>query len=194
MIECQKQLQNDKGNQELERKIVQYNNMQMAKKISLNSAYGALSNQYFRFYSDDLAEAITLSGQVSIQWAMNRMNEYLRKLLGTDKDYVIASDTDSLYIEMEDLVNKFVPDKTTAEKVDFLDQVCEGKIQPYIDKFYGELATEMNAFEQAMAMKREAIAESAIWTGAKRYIMSVWNNEGVAFKEAKFIWYQKNTL
>ena len=186
MIECQKQLQNDKGNQELERKIVQYNNMQMAKKISLNSAYGALSNQYFRFYSDDLAEAITLSGQVSIQWAMNRMNEYLRKLLGTDKDYVIASDTDSLYIEMEDLVNKFVPDKTTAEKVDFLDQVCEGKIQPYIDKFYGELATEMNAFEQAMAMKREAIAESAIWTGAKRYIMSVWNNEGVAFKEAKF--------
>lgn len=186
MIECQKQLQNDKGNQELERKIVQYNNMQMAKKISLNSAYGALSNQYFRFYSDDLAEAITLSGQVSIRWAMNRMNEYLNKLLGTDKDYVIASDTDSLYIEMDELVKKFVPDKTVQEKVDFLDKVCEGKIQPHIDKFYGELANEVNAFEQAMAMKREAIAESAIWTGAKRYIMFVWNNEGVAFKEAKF--------
>lgn len=186
MIECQKQLQEDKGNKELERKIVQYNNMQMAKKISLNSAYGALSNQYFRFYSDDLAEAITVSGQTSIRWAMDNMNRYLNKLLGTDKDYVIASDTDSLYIEMKGLVEKFVPDKTTQEKVDFLDKVCEDKIQPYIDKFYGELSQRVNAYEQAMQMKREAIAENAIWTGAKRYIMNVWNNEGVAFKEAKF--------
>ena len=186
MIECQKQLQNDKGNVELERKITQYNNMQMAKKISLNSAYGALSNKYFRFYSNDLAEAITVSGQASIRWAMDNMNAYLNKLLETDKDYVIASDTDSLYIEMKGLVDKFVSNKTTQEKVDFLDQVCEGKIQPYIDKFYGELANKVNAYEQAMQMKREAIAENAIWTGAKRYIMNVWNNEGVAFKEAKF--------
>jgi DNA polymerase elongation subunit (family B) len=186
MIECQKQLQNDKGNVELERKITQYNNMQMAKKISLNSAYGALSNKYFRFYSNDLAEAITVSGQASIRWAMDNMNGYLNKLLETDKDYVIASDTDSLYIEMKGLVDKFVPNKTIQEKVDFLDQVCEGKIQPYIDKFYGELAGKVNAYEQAMQMKREAIAENAIWTGAKRYIMNVWNNEGVAYKEAKF--------
>ena len=186
MIECQKLLQDDKGNAELERKITQYNNMQMAKKISLNSAYGALSNQYFRFYSDDLAEAITISGQTSIRWAMNNMNAYLNKLLGTDKDYVIASDTDSLYIEMKGLVDKFVSNKTVQEKVDFLDKVCEDKIQPYIDKFYGELAQRVNAYEQAMQMKREAIAENAIWTGGKRYIMNVWNNEGVAFKEAKF--------
>ena len=186
MIECQKQLQNDKGNEELERKIVQYNNMQMAKKISLNSAYGALSNQYFRFYSDDLAEAITLSGQVAIQWAMNNMNDYINKILQSDKDWVIASDTDSLYIDMSGIVNEFFGDKTTAEKVELLDKVCEDKIQPYIDKFYGDLATKMNGYEQAMQMKREAIAENAIWTGAKRYIMNVWNNEGVAYKEAKF--------
>jgi DNA polymerase elongation subunit (family B) len=186
MIECQKQLQNDKGNEELERKIVQYNNMQMAKKISLNSAYGALSNQYFRFYSDDLAEAITLSGQVAIQWAMNNMNDYINKILQSDKDWVIASDTDSLYIDMSGIVNKFFADKTTAEKVELLDKICEDKIQPYIDKFYGDLATKMNGYEQAMQMKREAIAENAIWTGAKRYIMNVWNNEGVAYKEAKF--------
>ena len=186
MIECQKQLQNDKGNEELERKIVQYNNMQMAKKISLNSAYGALSNQYFRFYSDDLAEAITLSGQVAIQWAMNNMNDYINKILQSDKDWVIASDTDSLYIDMSGIVNEFFGDKTTAEKVELLDKICEDKIQPYIDKFYGDLATKMNGYEQAMQMKREAIAENAIWTGAKRYIMNVWNNEGVAYKEAKF--------
>jgi DNA polymerase elongation subunit (family B) len=117
---------------------------------------------------------------------MDNMNGYLNKLLNTDKDYVIASDTDSLYIEMKGLVDKFVPNKTVQEKVDFLDQVCEGKIQPYIDQFYAELAERVNAYEQAMQMKREAIAENAVWTGAKRYIMNVWNNEGVAFKEAKF--------
>ena len=144
------------------------------------------SNQYFRFYSDDLAEAITLSGQVAIQWAMNNMNDYINKILQSDKDWVIASDTDSLYIDMSGIVNKFFADKTTAEKVELLDKVCEDKIQPYIDKFYGDLATKMNGYEQAMQMKREAIAENAIWTGAKRYIMNVWNNEGVAYKEAKF--------
>jgi len=133
-----------------------------------------------------LAEAITVSGQTSIRWAMDNMNRYLNNLLGTDKDYVIASDTDSLYVEMKGIVDKFVPNKTVQEKVEFLDKVCEGKIQPFIDKFYGELAERVNAYEQAMQMKREAIAETAVWTGAKRYIMNVWNNEGVAYKEAKF--------
>lgn len=186
MIECKQKLQDDKDNEELKRKVVQYDNMQMAKKISLNSAYGALSNQYFRFYNDDLAEAITLSGQVSILWAMKKVNEYVSKIVGKEGEYVIASDTDSLYVELKSLIEKFCPNKTTKEKVDFLDRVCEDKIQPYIDGFYQDLANNVNAYEQAMQMKREAISESAIWTGAKRYIMSVWNNEGVAYDPPYF--------
>lgn len=186
MIQCKQQLQEDKDNEELKRKVVQYDNMQMAKKISLNSAYGALSNQYFRFYNDDLAEAITLSGQVSILWAMKKVNQYISKITGKEGEYVIASDTDSLYVELKDLVNKFCADKTTKQKVDFLDRVCEDRIQPYIDGFYQELADKVNAYEQAMQMKREAISEAAIWTGAKRYIMSVWNNEGVAYDPPYF--------
>ena len=53
----------------------------MARKIALNSAYGALGNQYFRYYKLANAEAITLSGQVSIRWIESRMNGYLNKLL-----------------------------------------------------------------------------------------------------------------
>ena len=69
----------------------------MARKIALNSAYGALGNQYFRYYKLANAEAITLSGQVSIRWIESRMNGYLNKLLKTeDIDYVVASDTDSI--------------------------------------------------------------------------------------------------
>ena len=188
MIEAKKKLQDDPDNEDLKAQIVHCNNMQMAKKISLNSAYGALSNQWFRFYDDRLAEAITLSGQLSITWAADKMNEYLNNILGTKGvDYVIASDTDSLYILVGPLVDKLFKDKSDKHKiVDTLDQICENKIQPFIDQFYQELADKMNAFEQKMAMKREAIAERGIWSGAKRYIMSIWNNEGVAYKEPYF--------
>lgn len=186
MLEQQAILVNDPNNEDAKRKVTQYNNLQMAKKISLNSAYGALSNQWFRFYNDDLAEAITLSGQTAIRWAERAMNEYLNKLLGTTKDYVIASDTDSLYVSMEDVVKRFMSKMTTEQKVAALDKIAEEKFQPYIDQFYQELADHTNAYAQKMQMKREAIAERAIWTGKKRYIMLVWNNEGVQFKEAKF--------
>ena len=34
-------------------------------------------------------------------------------------------------------------------------------------------------------MKREALCDKAIWTAKKRYILSVWNNEGVAYDKPK---------
>lgn len=199
MIESQKKLEAEKAGgkdpallKQYESEIVLYNNLQLAKKVSLNSAYGALSNQWFRFYNDDMAEAITLSGQVSIRWAERAMNEYLNNLLFRDnskqtaKDFVIASDTDSLYVSMDLVVQRFMKDKTTEQKVAMLDKIAEEKFQPYIDGFYQELCDHVNGFEQKMQMKREAIAERGIWSGAKRYIMLVWNNEGVQFKEPKF--------
>jgi DNA polymerase elongation subunit (family B) len=187
MIECQKALVDDPGNEELKRKIIQYNNLQMAKKISLNSAYGALSNEWFRYYNDDLAEAITLSGQTVIRWAAIHMNQYLNKIAGTkDVDYVIASDTDSLYVSMEAVVAKYMAGQDVQSIVAKLDKIAQEKFQPFIGQFYEELAERMNAYAQKMFMKREAIAERAIWSGAKRYIMLVWNNEGVQYKEAKF--------
>lgn len=188
MIQQQKILAVDPDNKEAKRLETQYNNLQMAKKISLNSAYGALSNQWFRFYNDDLAEAITVSGQVGIRWAERAMNEYLNKLLkpATKKDYVIASDTDSLYVSMDGVVNQFMKGKSKLETVQLIDRICEEKLQPFIDGFYQDLCDHVNGFEQKMQMKREAIAERGIWTGAKRYIMLVWNNEGVQYSEPKF--------
>ena len=160
----------------------------MAKKISLNSAYGAIGNQYFRYYKLANAEAITLSGQVSIRWIENRMNGYLNKLLGTqDIDYVVASDTDSIYINFGPLVDKFfgnnIEDK--AKIVSLLNKVCEEKLEPFIDKSYQELADYVNAYDQKMFMKRENIADRGIWTAKKRYILNVWDSEGVRYEEPK---------
>ena len=172
----------------LEKEIARCNNIQMAKKISLNSAYGAIGNQYFRYYKLANAEAITLSGQVSIRWIENKTNEYLNNLLQTkDTDYVIASDTDSIYINFGPLVDKFFSAKSSdkAAIVSILDKICQEKLEPFIERSYQDLATYVNAYDQKMQMKRENIADRGIWTAKKRYILNVWNSEGVQYTEPK---------
>ena len=172
----------------LEKEIARCNNIQMAKKISLNSAYGAIGNQYFRYYKLANAEAITLSGQTSIRWIENRMNGYLNNLLQTqDVDYVIASDTDSIYINFGPLVDKFFSNVNgdKAKLVTILDKICQDKLEPFIEKSYQELATYVNAYAQKMQMKRENIADRGIWTAKKRYILNVWDSEGVRYEDPK---------
>ena len=169
---------------ELKNKIARYDNLQLAKKVSLNSAYGALGSQYFRFYDLRMALAVTLAGQLSIRWIEKKLNDYLNKLLKTDEDYVIASDTDSIYLRLGPLVNKVYSEKTDINQIiAFMDRVCEDKIQPYIDQSYQELASYVHAYDQKMQMKREALANKGIWTAKKRYILNIYNNEGVQYKE-----------
>jgi DNA polymerase elongation subunit (family B) len=187
MIEAKKQYEKTKT-KDLEKEIARCNNIQMAKKISLNSAYGAIGNQYFRYYKLANAEAITLSGQVAIRWIENKMNSYLNKLLKTeDIDYVIASDTDSIYLNMGPLVETVYKgrEKTTESIVSFLDKVAQVELEKYIESCYQELADYVNAYAQKMQMKRENIADRGIWTAKKRYILNVWNSEGVAYSEPK---------
>jgi len=172
----------------LEKEIARCNNIQMAKKISLNSAYGAIGNQYFRYYKLANAEAITLSGQVSIRWIESKMNEYLNKLLQTtEEDYVIASDTDSIYLNLGPLVDKFFASKSSDKVaiVSLLNKICEEKFEPYIDQCYQNLATYVSAYDQKMQMKRENIADRGIWTAKKRYILNVWDSEGVRYEDPK---------
>jgi DNA polymerase elongation subunit (family B) len=175
-------------NKQLIKEIARCNNIQMARKIQLNSAYGAIGNQYFRYFKLANAEAITLSGQVSIQWIMNAVNRYLNKVLKSgDVDYVIASDTDSLYVNMGPLVETVYKgrEKTTQSIVSFLDKVCQVEFEKYIESSYQKLADYVNAYDQKMFMKRECIAERGIWTAKKRYILSVWDSEGVRYEEPK---------
>jgi DNA polymerase elongation subunit (family B) len=173
---------------DLKKEIARCNNIQMARKIQLNSAYGAIGNEHFRYYRLEIAEAITMSGQLSIRWIENRMNGYLNKLLQTeDVDYVIASDTDSIYLNLGPLVDKFFANKSgeKAAIVSILDKICQEKLEPFIERSYEELATYVAAYEQKMKMKRENIADRAIWTAKKRYILNVWDSEGVRYAEPK---------
>ena len=178
----------DQPSAKLQRDISKFNNIQMARKIQLNSAYGAIGNQYFRYYNLANAEAITLSGQVSIRWIEQRMNNYLNKILKTeDIDYVIASDTDSIYLHLGPLVESVFASREKDDKsiVSFLNKVCEVEFEKYIESSYQALATYVNAYDQKMFMKRETIANKGIWTAKKRYMLNAWDIEGVRFAEPK---------
>ena len=181
MLKLQKDYEKGKTS-ELSREINRLENTQMAIKILLNSLYGALGNAYFRYFDMRIAEGITLSGQLSIKWAEKAMNEAMNSILKSDGvDYVIAMDTDSLYVNMEPLVNAVNP----KDPVKFIDQACEQKIVPILAKAYDKMFTQMNAYDNRMVMAREAIADKGIWMAKKRYILNVHNNEGVQYAQPK---------
>jgi DNA polymerase elongation subunit (family B) len=159
----------------------------MAIKILMNSLYGALSNEFFRYYDMRVAESITVTGQLTILWAQKEINNYLNKILNTqEEDYVIAIDTDSLYIRVKNLVKKISKaDATTEECVKLLDQFASQKLEPLLEESYNNLCKYMNGYEQKMVMKREVIADKGIWTGKKHYALNVHNSEGVQYSTPK---------
>ena len=186
MLKAQQELQKaDKNDKQdiyrIERDITINENRQMAIKILLNSLYGALGNKYFRFFDQRIAEGITLTGQLTIRWAENAVNQYLNRLLNTSTDYVIAIDTDSVYVCLDDLVQKFKPTNVT----DFLDAVCKDKIEPVLAESYQNMYNILGGIENKMVMGREVIADVGIWTAKKRYILNVQDNEGVRYAEPK---------
>jgi len=172
---------------QLVKEIARCHNIQWAKKIALNSAYGAIGNQYFRYYDVRQASAITTAGQFIIRYIENKMNEYLNRILKThDKiDYVVASDTDSIYITLDKLVEHTCKGKTLEQTTNFIDKVVGSRLEPFINKCFDELADYTNAFKNVMVMKREAIANKGIWTAKKRYMLSVLDEEGIRLSKPK---------
>ena len=198
MIEAQKHRQNvgkmatptlAKGGiaKKLDKEITKYHNFQLVRKIQLNSCYGALGNEYGRYYDIDLAEAITLSGQLIIQFIADKLNEFLNETFKTeDYDYVVASDTDSVYLRCGNLVEKVCPNKTKQEMVEFLHKASEEIISPFIEKQYADLSETMGAMcPEVISMEREVIADKAVWTAKKRYMMRVYDSEGVRYDPPK---------
>jgi DNA polymerase elongation subunit (family B) len=179
MLEAKREYEKNPSN-ELKNKISKYDNLQMARKIALNSLYGACGNKYFRWYDIEFAEAITLTGQLAIRWTERNINDFLNKALKHRKDRVIAIDTDSVYLNLEDLV-----DKNSPNPIDYLDNVCTEVLDKKIKDSFKSLVEYTNASTPFLNMKREAIADKGIWTAKKRYILNVHDNEGIRYAEPK---------
>ena len=186
MLEAKQKLENaDKSDKqavyEIERDIARFENQQMAIKILMNSLYGALGNKYFRYFDLRVAEAITLTGQTVIRWAEKHVNDFMSKIVGKDNDYVIAIDTDSVYVNFGPLVDKFVKEN----EVDTIDKICKEQFEPMLAKCYQDLHERLTTFTPRMEMGREVIADRGIWTAKKRYILNVHDNEGVRYAKPK---------
>jgi len=185
MLEAKQEYELNKT-QELENKIAKYDNLQMARKIQLNSLYGALGNQYFRWFEINFAEAITLTGQLAIRWIEKNINAYINSKLNTHKDYVIAIDTDSVYLNLNDLLKQSISDDVSVlERINALDKLCSESIQNIINDSFTSFVEYTNAYTSFLKMKREALADKGIWTAKKRYILNVYDNEGVRYAEPK---------
>ena len=158
---------------------------EQARKLLLNSGYGALANRYCPVYDLRLAESITKQGQLAIRWAGDVVNLNLNKMLKTDNvDYVVYTDTDSIYVKLEEVVDRMgYTDKPTMEIVDMLDMFCIKKMQAIIDNGYESLAWHCNSYSQKMQMDREVISSSSIFCTKKKYTMTVWDSEGERFVE-----------
>jgi DNA polymerase elongation subunit (family B) len=185
MLKAKEQYQRTK-NPELVKEIARCHNIQWARKIALNSAYGAVGNQYFRYYDVRQAAGITTAGQFIIRFVEKNMNEYLNKILNTEnQDYIVASDTDSIYVNLGPLVKQTCDGKSNDEIADFLGKVCDKKLEPFLEKVFDSLSNYSNAFRNAMVMKREVIANKGIWVAKKRYMLNVLDEEGIRLANPK---------
>ena len=174
-------------NPDLVREISRCHNIQWARKIALNSAYGAVGNQYFRYYDVSQASAITTTGQFIIRFIEEKVNNYLNTILKSEEklDYIVASDTDSIYVTLDKLVEKTCEGKTNDQICNFLDKVVGSRIEPFLEKCFDELSDYTNAFKNCMVMKREVLANKGIWVAKKRYMLNVLDEEGVRLSEPK---------
>ena len=124
MIEAQNNYEKTKD-KNLLKDISKYNNFQMARKIQLNSLYGAMANQYFRYYDTRIAEGITLTGQFIIRETAKSLDNYLNKMCETEGEvYSFYSDTDSCYISLKNVVEKFLNGQKFDNIITALDKFC----------------------------------------------------------------------
>lgn len=170
---------------DINNEIARLNTLQMAIKILMNSEYGAMANEFFRYFSLEIAEAITSSGQLAIRWAGKYLNNYMNKICQTEnEEYVFYMDTDSLYVEFDRFVERYNLDQGDHNTtIDMLNKVATDKIEPEIERIYQALAVYTNAHAQKMVMKREVIANNGVWTAKKRYALNVFDSEHVKYAE-----------
>lgn len=188
MLDCKKKLEAAKTSgasqdviQQIDTEITLWSNVQMAKKICINSVYGALGSRFFRYYNLKIAEGITLSGQLLIQKTSGVINGYITKMTGVKRDYILMNDTDSAAFLAQPVVDKFKPDNVH----DFLVEFVQRGVLPALEKAYSDLGDLMNAYDKRMVIKLESVASSAVFLAKKKYMMHVISSEGVMFKEPK---------
>jgi len=167
-----------------------YDLYQMAFKILQNALYGTYAINSWRF-TDGFkicSAAITNSGQRLTKESITFVNQYISDQLETDpRTFVIASDTDSLYMELTDLLKHRNPDlkyEDREEKIQRLLVLTE-ELQTVANDNLNNITQDLFNMtdKHHFVLKQEVIAEKAYWSGKRRYAMYIVNKEGVPIEE-----------
>lgn len=188
--ELEKMDKNDPEYEKMNNKKVSLDAEQLALKVALNSAYGASANNYFRYFNRNIAEGITLTGQLSTKYIEHTLDIYLNKLFKTnDESYTRYIDTDSVFLDLSRFIDAVVKGEGIDKQkiVDVVDKFCVDRIEPEIARNYEVLSDTMNVFQNKFHMKREKIIDRAFWRAKKQYILQVYDNEGVRYREPKIV-------
>ncbi len=149
-------------------------------KIMMNAEYGALANEFFRYCKYQLCSSITMNGQLVLKILLKRIAEKYPNIA------VLAGDTDSIMLSLENLVKENCVGFTDDEIITWIDNFCESEIQQLINETYENLSVFVNANQNYMKMTREKIISDAIWTGKKHYAYRMVMEDDVRLTTAKF--------
>jgi DNA polymerase elongation subunit (family B) len=158
-----------------------FNRRQHIQKIVLNSMYGVLGLPVFRFYDLDNAEATTKTGQSLIKFTKKLGNHFYNKELGTEKDYCIYIDTDSVFYSAVPLIEHRFPNQNLSD-VMMTQRINEiaTEVQGFLNKSYDYFAQKFcNLNKHRFEIKQEIVAKSGLFIVKKRYGMKVISDNGI---------------
>ena len=176
----------ESGDDDVQETVTELDVRQHVIKIFMNSLYGAMLNDYFRYSDVRMGESITLTGQYAIQWAECVVNRYLSRVVGPG-DYVIAMDTDSLYIDMQPLVDRFMSDADPGQVMTGIDRVCREKFEPMFESVMRTFCDRLGAREYTLDLTQERLCDRALWSIKKRYALRVVEEDRVRLAKPKIV-------
>ena len=162
MLRLEQELENGSVSKSLESKISALDNKQMAIKILMNSLYGALANEHFRFYKYEHAASITLTGQFALRSIEKHIDAELNDLFKTEgAKYLIYGDTDSLYFTLDAVFKKY--SITEANAIKTLEKLAQEKMSPTVNKICQICCDYMHSYENRLVFKTEIAADKGIF-------------------------------
>jgi len=150
-------------------------------KIMMNSEYGALANEFFRYCRYELPSSITMNGQLVLKTLINALTaKYGEEII------LCAGDTDSILISVAPLVKKHCNGFTADQIIDWIQTFANTEFQQLINDTYQDLSEYVGAPENYMKMSCEKIISNAFWTAKKHYAYRLVVEDGIKLNTPKF--------
>lgn len=182
--------------------------MQVTLKTCRNSMYGATSNKHYAFCNIEVAEDITAEGRFYIHTGERLINEYMRNKWHLDyelhkkiaeqplfkdevdlsspieqlpeKDRVLYIDTDSIYVDFEDLLESLhYHGKHWADLIVFMN---DERLAAMFDKGLTDIVNKRHG-KSVLLFDLETIADTAIFMAKKKYVQCIQWQDGRMFED-----------